>query len=434
MTIWQDPWLPSGFTRHHGNLFCEQIPVSKLVAQFGTPLYVYSASHIEEQIQKLHQAFASTNMLCCYAVKANDNLGILKLCKNLGTGFDVVSGGELERVLSIGADPKTVVFSGVGKTETELLKAARLGICSINIESTAEAELIMRLAKQYDVVFNVSIRVNPDVDPQTHPKIATGLAGSKFGIDIQTTRKLYQRLLQAKNIHISGIAFHIGSQLLSHQPIISALKRVQLLVTELQQEHINISHIDIGGGFGIQYTVEQQPLDIRLLAQDVLTELTSFTGNLLLEPGRWLVGNAGILCTTVLYTKTTASGKQLLIVDAAMNDLLRPALYDAHHDVAPMTVKDTNECLAVDLVGPVCESSDVLASQVKLPPQVPNDILTLLSTGAYGSVMSGTYNTRPRPTEILVKNNQFVVLRHRETMDSLLQRDQHQLNWQPLSS
>lgn len=429
MTQYADPWLPTGFRRRDDALYVDDVPLAALCARYGTPLYVYSATHVRERLRELRDAFAGVDATVCYAVKANDNHGLLRLCADAGTGFDVVSGGELQRALRAGATPGKIVFSGVGKTDAELAAALRGGVLAINLESAAEAERLAEVAAGLGLVAPVAVRINPDVDPGTHPKIATGMATSKFGIGIEEAADLYRRLSRTPSLVVRGLAFHIGSQLLDPAPLEAAIDRALALVRRLRDEGIDIAHLDVGGGFGIRYVADQPTFDVRAYAARVRDRLRDSGCRIVLEPGRFLVGNAGVLCARVLYEKTTQSGRGLTVVDAAMNDLLRPALYDAVHTVVPL--RASGDVVVRDVVGPVCESSDVLARDVRLPAPRAGDGIALLSAGAYGSVMSGTYNTRPRPAELLVDGDRVAVLRSRESLEEVLARDRLDLEWRP---
>lgn len=431
MTFWQDSWLPQGLQRQQGQLFIEGLPLQTLAARFGTPLYVYSSAAINQQIQVLRQAFTDLDLKIFYAVKANECHGILQLCADAGLGFDVVSLGELQRALRTGVSPDKIVFSGVGKNDFELGTALKLGLGSVNIESPAEADRLLALADQLGRSLSVAIRVNPDVDPQTHPKIATGMAEAKFGVPMQQALLLYQKLASSAYLKPDGIAFHIGSQLLDGAPIIAALERVLTLLDQLRAAGLNITRLDLGGGFGIRYTAEQTALDLFAHAAQLQPLLTKAQCQVALEPGRFIVGNAGLLLTRVIYNKHNQQGKPMIVVDAAMNDLIRPALYDAVHSVAPLYAASADGS-EQSVVGPVCESSDVLAKNVFLPPMQTNDVLCFFSAGAYGSAMASTYNSRTRPAEVLVCGERAALLRPRETLQELLARDILALEWQRL--
>ncbi len=427
MGDFQEPFLPHGFERRDGRLWCESVDMQRIADVCGTPTYVYSLGHIRHQLLRLREALVQLSPTVCFAIKANDNGAILSELVNQDCGFDVVSGGELRRALAAGADPAKIVFSGVGKSLAEIQLAVETGIRSINIESVAEAENVIAVAGRHDGPVRVAVRVNPDVDPSTHPKIATGLAESKFGVAWQQAPELYRQLAAADNVLPVGIAFHIGSQLLDTTPVADALARILELVDQLEADGINIEMIDVGGGIGIPYGPGQAEPDLVAYGRQMETLLAGRSIELFLEPGRFLVGNSGALLTTVMYRKAAGS-KSLMVVDASMSELLRPALYDASHVVVP--VVDGDAAGPVDLVGPVCESTDVLARSVRLPDLRAGDSLAILSCGAYGSVMSSTYNTRPRPTEVIVSGDQFAVSRMRETVQEILARDVRKLAWQ----
>lgn len=431
MNFWQDSWLPSTLTRRQGQLFIDGVRLQTLVERFGTPLYVYGALAIRQQIQALQNAFAGSDPELCYAVKANDCHGILQLCADAGMGFDVVSLGELQRALRTGVAPSRIVFSGVGKSDLELRTALKLGLASVNVESLAEAERLLALAGEIARPLSVAVRVNPDVDPKTHPKIATGMAEAKFGVPMPEALALYQKLAASPYLKPDGIAFHIGSQLLDGAPIAAALERVLTLLQALRAKGLAITRLDLGGGFGIRYSAEQAPLDLDAHAARLRPLLANSGCRIALEPGRFIVGNAGLLLTSVLYNKQNQTGKKMVVVDAAMNDLMRPALYDAAHGVAPLA-SSHNDGEPQNVVGPICESTDVLAKNVRLPQLRPGEALCFLSAGAYGSVMAGTYNSRTRPAEVLVDGERAALLRPRETLAELLARDVLHLEWQAL--
>lgn len=420
-------WQPPEFGRDDaGKLRCESVDLAGLVGRFGTPLYVYSLGHIDRRLQELRAAFGSRPPRICYAVKANDALGLLAALRERGTGFDIVSGGELERVLAVGADPASVVFSGVGKRDDELAAALAAGIRAIHVESRAEAERLGALAEARGQVAPVAVRVNPDVDPQTHPAIATGMRDAKFGVAIDEADSLMRRIAEHPHLNPVGVACHIGSQLLEVRPLHDALDRVLQRVDAWREAGIELEYLDLGGGLGIPYHDEQAP-DVAAYARGILERLGDRPLQLLLEPGRFLVGGAGLLLTRVLYPKPQGS-RLLAIVDAAMTELMRPALYDAWHGIAPVAA-DTRPLRQVDVVGPVCESTDVLARNRELPDPQAGDLWALFGAGAYGSTMAHTYNTRPRPAEILVHGDRIALLRPRESVAELLARDRHPAGW-----
>ncbi len=411
------------FAYRNGILYAEGVDLAALAEAVGTPCYVYSRAMIEERYRAFDRALASHDHLVCYAVKANSSLAVLDVLARLGSGFDIVSGGELERVLAAGGDPAKVVFSGVGKTAAEIGRALEAGIYCFNVESEAELELLDRLAGEMDRAAPVALRVNPDVDPATHPYIATGLRGSKFGIGIERALGVYRGASARPHLRLKGVACHVGSQLLTLDPLVEALERLVELVGELADAGIELEHIDLGGGLGIRYRDEQppEPDDYALALTGTLQGLGSRYQRLRLvvEPGRAIVGNAGVLLTRVLYTKA-AEGRDFAIVDAAMNDLLRPALYDAWHEIAPVVPDPARPLRTYDVVGPVCESGDFLGRDRTLPMLKAGELLAVASAGAYGAVMSSNYNSRPRAPEVMVDGDRYHLVRRRETIADLL--------------
>ena len=420
--------IPSliGFNEHNGQWFAEDIPLSQLAKQFGTPLYVYSKEAICSAYRAYDVACIRTNgsrrARVHYAVKANSNLAILDELKQLGSGFDLVSGGELARVLRIGADPKSLVFAGVGKSTFEIKEALQVGVKCINVESIPELHRINSVAKDLGLRAPISLRVNPDVDARTHPYVSTGLKDNKFGIAYHEVLKTYREAATLSNIDIVGIDCHIGSQITSASPYLDALDKVLDLITELKRDGIVIHHLDLGGGLGINYGSESPP-DITAFTNTLLNRIDErgFEDlEVLLEPGRSLVGNAGILLTQVEYLKT-GHDKNFCIVNAAMNDLMRPALYEAYHAIVPIESKP-GKAIKYDVVGPVCESGDWLGKDRNLILQ-EGDILAILSAGAYGFVMASNYNTRGRAAEVMVDGTQAHLVRDRETIDSLFENE-----------
>ncbi len=410
------------FAYRDRRLFAEDVDIFVLAEEVGTPCYIYSRAMIEERWRAFDQAFNGRDHLVCYAVKANSNLAVLNLLAQLGSGFDIVSGGELERVLAAGGDPAKVVFSGVGKTAEEMRRALRAGIHCFNVESGAEMDLLNRVAGDLGVRAPVSLRVNPDVDPNTHPYIATGLKENKFGIAIDQAAPEYRRARTLPHIQVQGIACHIGSQLTEMAPFVEAMERILDLVGELSDEGIELSHIDLGGGLGIRYNEEQppEPDDYALALLERLQVMGSRYQNLriLVEPGRAIVGNAGLLLTRVLYLKLGGE-VNFAVVDAAMNDLMRPALYNAWHDIAPVSVETPRTMRVYDVVGPVCESGDFLGRDRELGVEA-GDLLVVASAGAYGSSMGSNYNSRPRCPEVLVDGDHYCVVRRRETAEEMM--------------
>ncbi len=404
-----------------GNLFIESTSLSSIASQFGTPCYVYSKAAISNNFLAYQSALADKEHLICYAVKANSNIAVLQTLAELGAGFDIVSIGELERVLRAGGDPAKVVFSGVAKTASEMQRALELGIHCFNVESEAELELLNSTAASCDAIAAVSLRVNPDVDAQTHPYISTGLKENKFGIDINLAAKVYQRAAQMAHINVVGVDCHIGSQLVDIAPFVAALERLLALVDELAGLGIALQHIDIGGGLGVRYDNEQPPTPQSYMSA-ILPLLTDRSETLVLEPGRSITANAGVMLTQVQYLKSNGE-KNFAIVDAAMNDMIRPALYQAWMDIQPISAGNSDNAVAesavYDVVGPVCETGDFLAKDRSLAISA-GDYLCLMSAGAYGFVMSSNYNSRPRAPEVMVDGNQVYLVRRRETIEDLL--------------
>jgi diaminopimelate decarboxylase len=403
------------FQMKNGELHVENFPLSKIAAEFGTPTYVYSKEALTSAFKRFDAGFEGTDHLICFAVKSNPSLAILNLFSKLGAGFDIVSGGELERVIAAGGDPSKVVFSGVGKTEAEMRRALELGIFCFNVESSSELERLNQVAGSMNKIAPISLRVNPNVDAKTHPYISTGLKNNKFGVAYEEALSLYQAAAKMPNIDIHGVDCHIGSQLTELSPFLDALDRVLALVDQLETAGIPIRHIDAGGGIGICY-VDETPPDFAEYATAMRQKMAGRKVKLVFEPGRALVGNAGALLTKVEYLKHTES-KNFAIVDAAMNDLMRPALYDAYHDI--VAVKPANsEAQVYEIVGPVCESGDFLGHDRKLA-LAQDDLLAVLSAGAYGMSMSSNYNTRPRATEVMVDGDKVYEIRKREQIKDL---------------
>ncbi|WP_220812507.1 diaminopimelate decarboxylase [Pseudomonas paralcaligenes] len=403
------------FTSRDGQLFAEGVALSAIAERFGTPTYVYSRAHIEAQYRAYADALSGMPHLVCFAVKANSNLGVLNVLARLGAGFDIVSRGELERVLAAGGDAAKIVFSGVGKTRDDMRRALEVGVHCFNVESVDELERLQQVAAQAGKTARISLRVNPDVDAGTHPYISTGLKENKFGIDIEQAPEVYARAAALPNLEVVGVDCHIGSQLTSLPPFLDALERLLLLVDQLAEQGIQIKHLDLGGGLGVQYRDEQPPLAGDYIAA-VRERLEGRDLALVFEPGRSIVANAGVLLTRVEYLKHTAH-KDFAIIDAAMNDLIRPALYQAWMDVTPVQPRQ-GEARAYDLVGPICETGDFLAKGRELV-LAEGDLLAVRSAGAYGFVMSSNYNTRGRAAEVLVDGEQAFEVRRRETLEEL---------------
>lgn len=405
------------FQRKDGVLHCEDIPLSSIAAQLGTPAYVYSAATLRRHAQAMKAPFEGIPHLLCYSVKASSNLAILSLLRDEGFGFDIVSGGELFRTQQVGADPKTIVFSGVGKTEQELDEALQAGILLFNVESEAELYMLDAVAARRGTKAPVSLRINPDVDPQTHAYIATGLRDSKFGIPSARALDAYRLAKSLKNIEVLGLDCHIGSQLTQVAPFVEAVRKLRLLIGELKAEGIALQYLDLGGGLGITYDDETppHPHDYGKAIRDAIDGLGL---TLILEPGRVLVGNASVLLSRVVLEKQ-ADTKRFIVADAAMNDLIRPSLYDAFHDITP--VEEPHQTVErVDVVGPVCESGDFLAQDRELPRLEAGDLIAVRSVGAYGFTMSSNYNSRPRVAEVLVDGDSYRVIRERESYADLI--------------
>lgn len=408
------------FTRHDGELFAEEVPLQQIATQYGTPCYVYSRATLERHWNAFDQALTEHPHLVCYAVKANSNLAVLNLFARLGSGFDVVSVGELERVVAAGGDTGKVVFSGVGKQVHEIERALELGIYCFNVESDSELERINSVALANGVRAPVSLRVNPDVDAQTHPYISTGLKENKFGIDINRALEVFQRADDMPGLSIKGVDCHIGSQLVSVTPFVDALERVLLLVDRLADCGIAIEHLDVGGGLGVTYRDETPPLPDEL-ARALDQKLGDRRLTLVIEPGRAIAANAGILLTRVEYLKQTEV-TDFAIVDAAMNDLLRPSLYSAWQDIVPVLERE-GEAVDYDIVGPICETGDFLGKQRPLV-LAQGDLLAVKSAGAYGFTMSSNYNSRPRAAEVMVDGGEIYLVREREQLVDLFRGEQ----------
>jgi diaminopimelate decarboxylase len=406
-------------------LFIEDLPLTTIAERFGTPVYVYSRAALDNAFNAYQQAFGALDPLICYAVKANSNLSILRHFARLGAGFDIVSGGELSRVLAAGADAAKVVFSGVGKAEAEMRSALEAGIKCFNVESVNELVKLNAVAGKMGKKAPISLRVNPDVDAQTHPYISTGLKDNKFGIAYDTALEIYQRAAQLPNLTIVGIDCHIGSQLTDATPLIDALDRLLKLIDALADAGILLHHLDIGGGLGIRYH-EETPPDLEAFSAALAARLAGRNLQLIMEPGRSLVGNAGILLTRLEYLKL-GEYKNFAVVDAAMNDLMRPSLYSAYHTILPVLRHGGVSPLTVDVVGPICESSDFLGKERQLTV-LEGDLLAVMSCGAYGSTMASNYNTRPRAAEVLVEHGQAKLIRKRETIAELLANEQQCLD------
>ena len=400
-------------------LWIERACLTDIAAAVGTPCYVYSRAALERHWLAFDAAFGDYPHQICYAVKANGSLAILDLLARLGSGFDIVSGGELERVLCAGGDPSQVIFSGVGKSKTEIRRALQVGIKCLNLESDAELYRVNAVAEQLGLKAPIAIRINPDIDAKTHPYIATGLRDNKFGIAVEAAVETYRVACAMDHVEVLGVACHIGSQLIELSPFLNALERTIDFIFELQNEGIELTHLDLGGGLGIRYGDESPPLPREYIV--ALLEILHRRGCALpvsIEPGRSIVGNAGVLLTRVEYLKENA-WRNFAVIDAAMNDLIRPALYQAWHDVLPVKRADGKDSKVYDIVGPVCESGDVLAKDRRLAT-AEGELLAIGSAGAYGFVLSSNYNARPRAAEVMVDGDEFHLIRPRETFDHML--------------
>lgn len=406
-------------------LYCEGVPLSKIAAEVGTPVYVYSHATLERHYKVFDQALAAHKHIICYSVKANSNLAVLRALVAMGAGVDTVSRGEIFRALKVGADPKKIVFSGVGKRDDEIAYALEQGILAFNVESVGELHAIERVAARAGKRAPISLRVNPDVDAQTHPYISTGLKKNKFGIPVAQARQVYGDARAMKHIEIVGLDCHIGSQLTKTSPFKDAIARLGELTRSLVQDSIGIRYVDIGGGLGIPYNQEDppSPAEYGAAIEEAMAAFAGLDVTLICEPGRVIVGNAGVLLTRTLYLKQ-GEIKNFVIVDAAMNDLIRPAFYDSYHAIWPVT-KRAGQSYVADVVGPICETGDFLARDRALA-QKPNegDLLALMSAGAYGFTMSSNYNTRPRVAEVMVKGDHYAVVRRREELEDLVRGEE----------
>ena len=422
--VYREPARGSGVAA----LFCESVPISKLAAKYGTPLYVYSTATVDQRYRAFDQAFGAIPHTICYSVKANSNLTLLRLLARKGCGFDVVSGGELERVLIASRkSAKKVVFSGVGKTREELTAAIKAGILLFNVESESELSALADCAARLHKNAPVALRVNPDVAAETHPYISTGLHKHKFGVPIQEARGLYAKAAGEKYLKARGVSVHIGSQITDAAPFGEAMSRVADLIRELRGDGHAIDHVDAGGGLGISYdkpSAVDFPTQVADYAHRLTTPLRDLGVHLLLEPGRSIVGPAGVLLTSVVYRKDN-HGKRFLVVDAAMNDLIRPALYGAYHEIVPVTrhVNDATAIETTDIVGPVCETGDFFARDRNLPTIAEGELLAILDAGAYGMAQASNYNTRPRAAEVLVNGKSMKLIRRREKISDLLRAE-----------
>jgi len=409
----------SYFAYRNETLHVEGVPLDRVAASFGTPCYIYSRAALEDTYRAYEQALAGRDHLICYAVKANSNVAVLNLLARLGSGFDIVSGGELARVLAAGGDPGKIVFSGVGKTESEMRSALAARILCFNVESSSELARLNRVAGEVGATAAISMRVNPDVDAQTHPYIATGLKENKFGIPFDDALQLYRDAARMPNVRVAGIGCHIGSQLTSTAPFITAVQKLLGMVDRLAAEGIGIEHVDMGGGLGIRYRDESPPP-----VAEYIRALTRPLGDrrlkIMFEPGRSLVGNTGILLSRVEYLKHSGD-RNFAVIDAAMNDLIRPALYNAWHEIKPVAYRRT-PVRRYEVVGPVCETADFLAHERDLNV-VEGDLVAIMSAGAYGMTMSSNYNTRPRAAEVMIDRHEMHLIRERETIEELIAQE-----------
>jgi len=410
------------FEYRAGEMFAEGVPLKRIGREVGTPVYVYSLATLKRHFQVFDQAFAKVPHIVCFSVKANSNLALLRAFAKQGSGFDIVSGGELFRALKAGGDPKKIVFSGVGKKKHEIEYALNTGILMFNVESDEELTALNEIAAGIGKKAPISLRVNPDVDPQTHPYISTGMKKAKFGVDIKKSLETYKKAVALANIDVVGVDCHIGSQLTSLTPFVDALAKVReyldrVLAGEMKKEGAQIRYLDLGGGLGINYHDETPPLPDEY-ARAIVQGLEGLEVTLILEPGRVIVGNAGILLTEVQYIKETDT-KKFVIVDAGMNDLIRPALYGSYQAIRPI-VESKAEPIVADVVGPICESGDFFAKDREIARPRRNDLLAIMSAGAYGFTMASNYNSHPKPPEVLVDGDQYYVVRKRETMEDLI--------------
>jgi diaminopimelate decarboxylase len=424
-----------GFSYKNGNLFCEQVDLTALAAGHGTPLYVYSAGTILDHYRRLDEALAGVDHEVAYAVKANSNLSVLRLLAHEGAGFDIVSGGELFRVIRAGGDPAHCTFAGVGKTRGEIIYALEQGIYSFNVESEEELRYINEVAGELGMTAPAAVRVNPNVDAKTHKYISTGKSGNKFGVDFEAIPGLYERAAkELPHIKLRGLQMHIGSQLTSISPFIEAVEKVAPLAKQLKELH-GIEFWSIGGGIGIIYQQslasgsidwwekqpeQERPLTIEQYGREIVPRVKDLGLKILLEPGRFIVGNAGVLVTRCLYEKK-GRAKTFKIVDAGMNDLIRPALYEGHHEIVPLKKPESDARVTVDVVGPICESGDFFCQDRDLPDFQPGECIALMSAGAYGFAMASNYNSRPLPEEVLVEGDAATVIRKRQTLEDLIE-------------
>jgi diaminopimelate decarboxylase len=405
------------FEYKNDQLYAEDIPVAELARRFGTPFYVYSARTLKRHFRVFDEAFAGTDHLTCFAMKALSNLSILKLFASMGSGFDIVSVGELMRCLQVGADPAKIVFSGVGKTDQEIAAALKAGILMINVESRPELHHVNEVAGRMKCRAPVSLRVNPDLDPGTHPHISTGHRDSKFGVPLAQVHEYYAEARGLPNLELVGLSTHIGSQITDTAPFNEAAEKVKAIVSGLRSAGVALKYLDLGGGLGIPY--QEEPPAPAEYARVLLKPVRDLGLKIITEPGRVIVGNAGIFVTRVLYVKET-DVKRFIVIDGAMNDLIRPVLYEAYHEIRPVDRRNPGLPVVADVVGPICESGDFLARERELPEPKSGDLLAVMSAGAYGFVMASNYNSRPRAAEILVDDIDAHVIRERDTFEDLI--------------
>jgi len=405
------------FEYKNDQLHAEDVSIAELARRFGTPFYLYSARTLKRHFRVFDEAFAGTDHLVCFAMKALSNLSILKLFASMGSGFDIVSVGELMRCLRVGASPDRIVFSGVGKTDEEIAAALEAGILMINIESRPELHRVNEVAGRMKLRAPVSLRVNPDLDPGTHPHISTGHRDSKFGVPLSQVHEYYAEARSLSNLELVGLSTHIGSQITDTSPFSEAAEKVKAIVNGLRSAGVSLKYLDLGGGLGIPY--QEEPPAPAEYAQVILKPIRDLGLKIITEPGRVIVGNAGILVTRVLYVKET-DVKRFIVVDGAMNDLIRPVLYEAYHEIRPVDRRSVGKPVVADVVGPVCESGDFFAREREMPEPRPGDLLAVMSAGAYGFVMSSNYNSRPRAPELLVDDSDVHVIRERESFEDLI--------------
>lgn len=409
------------FTYRDNKLFCENLPIDKIAKDVDSPVYVYSKNYMKERYIQFDNAFKDIKHKIFYACKANYNINVIKLFNDLGAGIDVNSAGEFYRAIKAGVDPKNLIFSGVGKTSEEIKLALENDLFIIKAESFEEIELINKIAAKLNKIAPVAIRVNPNVNPLTHPYISTGLAENKFGVDETIAEEIFIKASQLQNINLLGIDMHIGSQITKIEPYVEATQKLVELVKMLSSKGINLSHIDLGGGIGVNYD-DEKPFSPKELSEALLPILAETNCEVLFEPGRWLVANAGCFVTEVLFVKKNLE-KNFLVVDGAMNDLLRPSIYSAYHHIQPIDIS-SRESFVTDIVGPICESGDFLGKKREILKCNSGDLLAVMSAGAYGMVMSSNYNARRRPAEVLVDGSNYSIIRKRETLEQMIQNEE----------